>query len=145
MTTPHKVLVGLDESATAFRALNWAISRAARSKDELYALAVLDTRVVLLEARRGATPAPPGPGYAERLERLCEQAQLAAAGQGVQIRTEIKPSDDPAAAIVAYATEGAFDSIVLGHREKKGVEKVVLGSTALRVLEHTTKPVTIVR
>ena len=141
----HKVLVGLDESATAFRALNWAIARAARAKDDLTALAVLDTRVVLLEARRGAMPAAPGPGYAERLDHLVEQARLAAAGQGVALKGEIRPSDDPAGAIVAFARDGAFDAIVLGHREKKGVERMVLGSTALRVLELTATPVTIVR
>jgi nucleotide-binding universal stress UspA family protein len=140
----HRVLVGLDESATAFRALNWAVGRAVRAKDELVALAVLDTRVVMLEARRGAM-ATPGPGYAERLQRLLDQAKLAAAGQGVALRAEMQPSDDPAGAIVAFAKAGTFDLIVLGHREKKGVEKVVLGSTALRVLELTTTPVTIVR
>jgi nucleotide-binding universal stress UspA family protein len=140
----HRVLVGLDESATAFRALNWAVARASRAKDELVALAVMDTRVVMLEARRGAM-ATPGPGYAERLQGLLEQGKLAAAGQGVALKAEMQASDDPAGAIVAYARAGAFDEIVLGHREKKGVEKVVLGSTAHRVLELTTTPVTIVR
>lgn len=140
----HRVLVGLDESSTAFRALIWAVARAARAKDELVALAVLDTRVVMLEARRGAM-ATPGPGYAERLQRVLDQAKLAAAGQGVALRGELQPSDDPAGAIVAFGRAGTFDEIVLGHREKKGVEKVVLGSTALRVLELTTTPVTIVR
>lgn len=141
----HRVLVGLDESATSFRALTWAVARAARAKDELWALAILDTRVVMLEARRGAMPASPGPGYAERLQKLMEQAQLAGAGQGVAVKTEMKPSDDPAGAIVAFAKAGRFDEIVLGHREKTGVEKVVIGSTALRVLELTATPVTIVR
>jgi nucleotide-binding universal stress UspA family protein len=140
----HRVLVALDESSTAFRALNWAVGRAARAKDELVALAVMDTRVVMLEARRQAM-ATPGPGYAERLQALLEQGKLSAAGQGVALKTEMQPSDDPAGAIVAYARAGAFDEIVLGHREKKGVEKVVLGSTALRVLELTATPVTIVR
>ena len=140
----HKVLVAMDESATAFRALHWAVGRAARAKDDLVALAILDTRVVLLEARRGAM-ATPGPAYAERLQRLLDQAKLAAAGQGIALKTEMQPSDDPAAAIVAYARAGSFDEIALGHREKKGVEKVVLGSTALRVLELSTTPVTIVR
>jgi nucleotide-binding universal stress UspA family protein len=139
------VLVGLDESQTSFRALNWAVARAARAKDDLYALAVLDTRAVLLEARRGAMAPPPGPGYAERLSALMDQAKLAAAAQGVALKAEIHPSDDPAGAIVAFAKAHACDLIVLGHREKKGVEKVVLGSTALRVLELTTTPVTIVR
>jgi nucleotide-binding universal stress UspA family protein len=141
----HKVLVGLDESATASRALQWALARAARAKDELWALAVLDTRAVLLEARRGAMPAGPGPSYAERLQGLVEQAKGSAAGHGVVLHAEVRPSDDPAGALVAFAREGSFDEIVLGHREKKGVEKVVLGSTALRVLELTAMPVTIVR
>lgn len=141
----QKVLVALDESSTAFRSLQWALGRAARAKDEVWALSVLDTRVVLTEARRGATAHSAGPSYTDRLQRLLEQAQLSAAGGGVALRTEIRPSDDPAGAIVAFAKDGAFDEIVLGHREKKGVEKVVLGSTALRVLELTSIPVTVVR
>jgi nucleotide-binding universal stress UspA family protein len=141
----QKVLVALDESSTAFRALQWAVGRAARAKDELCVLSVLDTRAVLTEARRGATSSATAPSYSDRLERLQEQAQLSAAGSGVALRREVRASDDPAAAIVAFAKEGAFDEIVLGHREKKGVEKFVLGSTALKVLEITMLPVTIVR
>ena len=141
----HKVLVALDETGTAFRALQWALARAARAKDDVTVLSVMDTRVVLLEARGGARAAAQGPGYSERLGRLHEQAQLSAAGQGVAIHTEIRPSDDPAGAIVAFAREGSFNEIALGHREKRGVEKMVLGSTALRVLELTHIPVTIVR
>lgn len=141
----HKVLVALDESATAFRALKFALGRAASAKDEVWALSVLDTRRVLLDARGAARKDKDAAGYAERLQRVLDEAIHFAKGQGVTLKTDMRPSDDPAAAIVAFASASGFGEIVLGHREKKGVEKMVLGSTALRVLELTEIPVTIVR
>lgn len=141
----HKVLVALDESATAFRALKFALGRAAAAKDEVWALSVLDTRRVLVDARESARKDKEASGYAERLQRVLDEAKGFAGGLGVKLQTEMRPSDDPAALIVAFARSGSFGEIVLGHREKKGVERMVLGSTALRVLELTEIPVTIVR
>ena len=145
MTQHEKVLVALDESATAFRALQWAIARAARASDEVWALAVLDTRRVDLAVRAPTKGAAAQETYGARRTHILAQAEQSAAGNGVQPHTEMRPSNDPASAIVAYARAGDFRAIVLGHREKHGVEKVVLGSTALRVLELTHLPVTIVR
>ena len=141
---PHKVLVALDESAPAHRALQWALARAQRAHDEVWALSVLDTRKVMVAARVPARGADEVASYGERLQRLLEGAASTAASAGVSLHTALRPSNDPADAILTFAREGAFAEIVLGHRAKSGVERMVLGSTALRVLELSPVPVTIV-
>lgn len=140
-----KVLVAIDESPSAWRALEFAAKRAARAHDDITVLAVLDTRQVLLTARTNPRSTAGTEPYAERLTHLLERAVGAAGGQGLAVRTELRASHDPADEIVRFARDGSFDEIVLGHREKLGVEKIVLGSTALRVLELTRAAVTIVR
>jgi nucleotide-binding universal stress UspA family protein len=140
-----RVLVALDESASAYRALQFAVKRAARAHDEVVVLSVLDSRLVLLTARTNPRGSGTDETYGERIAGLLNRATLWAASQGVPVEGEIRPSADPAIAIVKYAREGHFDEIVLGHRERRGLEKVVIGSTALRVLELTPVPVTLVR
>ena len=140
----HKVLVALDESAPAARALQWALSRAQRAHDEVWALSVLDTRKVMVAVRVPARGANEVASYGERLQRLLEGASSTAAAAGVALHTAMRPSHDPAEAVVAFAREGGFALIVLGHRAKKGVERRILGSTALRVLELAAVPVIIV-
>ncbi len=142
---PHKVLVALDESAPAHRALEWALGRSQRAHDEVWVLSVLDTRKVTIAVRVPSRGSDEVASYGERLQRLLEGASLTAASAGVTLHTALRPSNDPAGAIVAFAREGAFAEIVIGHRAKKGVEAMVLGSTALRVLELAAVPVTIVR
>jgi nucleotide-binding universal stress UspA family protein len=145
MMKPFKVLVALDESAPAFRALQWAAKRAVRALDDIAVLSVLDTRVVLLEARSGAVHSQVQSTLGERLNHTQQQAAQFARGCGIEVQLVLRPSQDPAGEIVRFAREGGFDEIVIGHRDKRGVEKIVLGSTALRVLELADVPVTIVR
>ena len=140
-----RVLVALDGSATSFRALAFALRRAAVGHDDVTLLAVLDTRVVLLESRAGSAHGQQLTTVGERMSHVLEQGANVARGSGVEVQSVLRPSGDQAAEIVRYAREGGFDEIVLGHREKRGVEKMVLGSTALRVLELADVPVTIVR
>jgi nucleotide-binding universal stress UspA family protein len=140
-----KVLVAIDASATANRALHFALQRCLRSHDEITVLSVLDVRQVTLMVRTNPRAAAASPSQAEGLASLLQQAAGTAGGYGVGVHTQMAASPDPAAEIVRVARDGGFDEIVLGHREKKGLEKVVLGSTALRVLELTEIPVTIVR
>lgn len=140
-----KILVAIDGSATANRALHFAMARAVRAHDDITVLSVLDVRHVTLAVRTNARAGGASPTHAEAIASLLEQAAGTAAGYGVAVRTHMGASSDPAAEIVRFAKEGGFHEIVLGHREKKGLEKAVLGSTALRVLELTEVPVTIVR
>jgi universal stress protein A len=91
-----------------------------------------------------ATPADPlalRAGLAQRLgDRLtsADRASLCA-------RTALEVSDDPADAIVAYARENAIDLIVMGTHGRHGLERVLIGSVAERVVRTAPCPVLTVK
>lgn len=94
-----------------------------------------DASVILLHAtdRRDADPAA-----AARLEDLA--LPLGAAGVPVSIATE---EGDPAPVILEYAAGAAL--VVMGTHGGRGVERMMLGSVAERVLDRAPCPVATVR
>ena len=80
----------------------------------------------------------------EALDRF--QKQLNALN--IEIETTVLPapaSGSVGAALQAGAVEMDADLIVMGSHGRRGLEKLVLGSVAQRVLAHATQPVLIVR
>jgi nucleotide-binding universal stress UspA family protein len=144
MRPPDRILVALDESAAAWRALNFALRRAAHGRHEVTVLTVLDSRMATLAVRTGPGQMGAAASITGRLEGLFERARAVARLEGVAIATQMTASTDPAGEIVNVARAGSYDEVVVGHREKRGLERMVMGSTALRVLEELTVPVTIV-
>jgi nucleotide-binding universal stress UspA family protein len=54
-------------------------------------------------------------------------------------------SGDPANEIVAYAEETDVDHIVVGSHGRSGLSRVLLGSTAEKVVRRSPVPVTVVK
>ena len=71
-------------------------------------------------------------------------ADLAAAA-GVPLQVRLVENMQAARGIVQLADEAAVDLIVIGSHGRSGVEKLVLGSVAGKVLAHSTRPVLVVR
>lgn len=69
--------------------------------------------------------------------------QLEAAGLAVQ--TRIVESHTAWRGILETATAIGADLVVMGSHGRRGLEKLVLGSVAQRVLSHATLPVLVVR
>ena len=69
--------------------------------------------------------------------------QISAAG--VTVDTRVIESHTPWRGILETAAEIGADLIVMGSHGRKGLEKLVLGSVAQRVLSHATLPVMVVR
>jgi nucleotide-binding universal stress UspA family protein len=75
------------------------------------------------------------------LERAAERARA----EGVVIADRVVERAPPAhQAIVRHARLGAFDLIVMGTHARKGVARLVLGSTAEHVLREAPCPVLVV-
>jgi nucleotide-binding universal stress UspA family protein len=70
----------------------------------------------------------------EFLSRVLADAETAARGRGVELRTELVPGH-AAEAITHYAAAHGHDVIVVGHRGHF-MGDVLLGSTADRVAHH---------
>lgn len=136
-----RILVAIDGSAGAQKALDKAIELAKLTGAELRALAV--------EGRLPAYAATVGEVDEVKREKdafFTELARLAvehAENEGLQIGVDVLPGH-AAEIIVRYAKECDADLVVVGHKGHF-LEDYLLGSTADRVAHHAHCPVMIVK
>jgi nucleotide-binding universal stress UspA family protein len=138
-----RVLVPTDGSELSRRALEYAIENHA------------DAAIVALHV----IPVPGGywaayghtedeiPGYhraREYAEEITGDASEIAAERDHPIDTEITVGK-PAHEIVTRAVDGGFDAIVLGSHGRDGVQRLLLGSVAEKVVRRSPIPVVVVR
>ncbi|MFO1311501.1 MAG: universal stress protein [Burkholderiales bacterium] len=133
-----KILLGYDGSASAERALDFAVETAHKYGAELHVLAV---------AR------PPDLGTEIEVEPVIEReikhyesvlAGTAAKLSGIAARSEVAVGH-PAEQILRYAETRGIDHIVVGNRGRTLFERLLLGSIARQVVAHAPCNVTIVR
>ena len=77
-------------------------------------------------------------------QTVLDEAIEFAAAQGLTASGELRYGR-PAKVITAFAEEGAFDTLCVGHRGRSDRAIRFLGSVAREVAEHATVPVTVVR
>jgi nucleotide-binding universal stress UspA family protein len=142
--TPYRfdnVLVAIDGSEGADRALDCALSLVSRLGGRLTALAV-----------EGKLPAyAASVGEVEEVKRekdgffgnLLDEAKRQAQERGVDLSTDLVPGH-AAEVIARYAKTHGHDLIVIGHRGHF-LGDYLLGSTADRVTHHAQCPVMVVR
>lgn len=136
-----RIVVGVDGSAHAARALRYAIE-AARRREDAVVEAVHSYHAVVytpgMELGYGVQP-PVSKLEAEAMERLLHA--LEGAPTDVPIDPIVVP-DSPAHALVETA-QGA-DLLVVGTRGHGGFRGLLLGSTSLHVVTHAPCPVVVV-
>ena len=136
----HRVVVGVDGSEPARRALLWAADEARRRHATLEIVHCWHPRIGL----------PLGPAVSATHRASLEAAAhavVAAASQAVEGRlphTESILVDAPAAATLLGASAGA-DLVVVGTRGHGGFPGLLLGSVSTQVLHHAECPAVIVR
>lgn len=81
---------------------------------------------------------------AENATRILGAAREEAGKRGVACET-LHVTDFPADAIITTAKDKACDLIVMSSHGRRGIARVLLGSTAVQVLTHSTTPVLICR
>lgn len=139
----QRVLVPVDFSAPAAKALEYARAFAAQFQARLLLLHVVELSYVgtgLGEMEAPLLEAELRQNAAQQLERL-----LAGLGtDGAALRTELRLGR-PWQEICAAAKEQQVDLIVLGTHGYTGLKHVVLGSTAERVVRYAPCPVLVVR
>ncbi len=81
----------------------------------------------------------------KRAQALLADASAKAASRGVACVTVHKADVDPYQAILSVAQESGCDLIVLGSHGRRGLERLLLGSEAIKVLTHSKVPVLIWR
>jgi nucleotide-binding universal stress UspA family protein len=136
------VLVAVDDSAHAARALDEAIdlARAQRSRLTIIAVASRPAWRYMAGPYAGMMPTQ------EDVDAAAERTIAAArerAGDDLPVTT-IVGHGSPGEAILARAREGNHDLVVLGSRGRGATASALLGSVSHQVLHHGRVPVLIV-
>jgi nucleotide-binding universal stress UspA family protein len=138
----ERLVVGVDGSPSAAKALAWAVDEAARRSATLEVVAVL---------KPYDAPGPFGggfmqlasPGSTSRFRQVAEQ-QVAHAVASIGADMTVVPSvleGHPAQILVEHAAE---DVLVVGRRGREGFPGMKLGSIGRQVLHHAIGPVVVV-
>jgi nucleotide-binding universal stress UspA family protein len=135
-----RVLVGVDGSAHARRALDWAIVLADASGAEVVAVHAVG---LLVHPKDGGAPVA-GHSHLDQLRHELESdwcSPLIESGIPHRFFLLEGPADE---VLLGVADREAADIIVVGRRGAGGFAELLLGSTSLRVTEQADRPVLVV-
>jgi nucleotide-binding universal stress UspA family protein len=139
----RKILVPLDGSELAEKALRYARTPAARIGAEVILLHVCGPEECHCEAEK-CTAQPMHRVYVEHTAQMFRNSLEAVAADKIEIGWEILVGD-PAAQIVSYAREQNADRIIMASHGRSGIGRWVIGSVADKVARESPVPVVIIR
>lgn len=149
---PSKILVPIDGSSNAKRALDAAIIFAKTYDAELTILNVIPSPGILVEAPTDLGLPPTGIGqYYEHQERnatcfLDESIRICKINGLKKVKEEIsRASKSVVEEIIELSTKRKIDLIVIGTRGLGGFRKMLLGSVSSGVVNHADCNVLVVR
>lgn len=145
MTQNRNLVVALDGSAPAFKALDEARSLAKAMGRELSALYVFPHH-------RGVSATPSGldeQTSKQNLERMKESESQQIFGEaesrlGTKFAHKYLLSGDPAEEIIAFTEENPGTHLVLGRRGLSKIKSLLMGSVSSKVAQHAHGLVTVV-
>jgi nucleotide-binding universal stress UspA family protein len=135
-----KLLVAIDDSAFAVKALDQAIRLAKLETSELVLLHVVPQLGAIDEMSPGITARLKAAG-----DRLLQETAEKVKSAGIKAKTVQEQGISPADNIINFAAGNSVDIVVMGHRGKSNLEKFLLGSVALRVVSHAPCSVMVVK
>jgi nucleotide-binding universal stress UspA family protein len=141
-----RVVVGVDDSAQAFAALQWALAEAALRHASVEVVHTWTPPMSALPF--GGTLSVPLDEVAvdatarQHVEEMVGVALGASPDPTVPVQVTILPGT-PALALVEVAADA--DLLVVGSHGRTGLSRLVLGSVAMAVVQHSPCPVVVVR
>ena len=144
-----KMLVAIDGSETATKALDYALNLAEMCEAEVQILSVVPSVESIMPRFIRTAPRKSYTMFIEEVENrmktiLTEALEVAKRKSIKKIATRLLKGH-PADKIVKTAQEEGFDLIVLGSRGLSGIEEWVLGSVSDRVADRAACSVLIVK
>jgi len=142
-----KILVAVDDSATAMRGLDEAIKLAKAGGSQLCVLHVIEPMAVSLYPEAAAYAEDMFDALRDAGKLVLERAQARARKKGVEARSALIDNRGYPVAelIVTYANKWRADVIVLGTHGRRGFSHLLMGSDAESVVRSATMPVLLVR
>jgi nucleotide-binding universal stress UspA family protein len=136
-----KVLVATDGSEHAMKAVARALEIAEKQGAQVTIMSVA------YYERRDFDEMPPF--VSDKLEAeargALNKAKAVFDAKGIQVETVLATGLVPANLIIRKAQDGKFDRIIMGSTGMNALERVMMGSTAAKVVAHAPCEVTIVR
>jgi len=141
------ILVPIDGSPTAQRALEEAAKLAKLSRGRLTLLHVVDTTAHVYGPDAAGLLVQVQPAMLKAGQQLLEQAKRELGETELDIQARVRESGGARVsdAIVEFAQEDGSDLIVLGTHGRRGIERVMMGSDAEQVARIAPVPVLLVR
>jgi nucleotide-binding universal stress UspA family protein len=136
--TFERILCPVDFSETSVHAIEHAVAIANWSHARLSVLHAYPPIFVPVPGLPAPASRPGGDELARARERACALARAAGATGDVEVRVEV---GHPAAAILDSAASLEADLVVIGTHGATGIEHLILGSVAERVLRKASCPV----
>ncbi len=140
----RNILVPTDFSAPSEKALRLAIDFARVFGARVVVLHALDSRILSLAPGAIATPSRFWESVRKAAEHQLEKAREEIVSEGVEGDVSLVQLE-PTTAIVETAAKMPADLIVMGTSGASGIEHVLLGSTAERVIRTAPCPVITVK
>ena len=144
-----KVLVAVDGSACADRALDLALDIAEKFSASVVVLNVLQIPVYGDQADPLAV-SPSMSGIIRDIRKTHQNLLAKAVQRAMGVKPSVKVSSElregsPPAQIVDVAVKGGFDLLVLGHSGEGRLQELLMGGTSERVAHLARCPVLIVK
>ena len=130
-----KILSALDNSDYAFKALRKAVDMAKNENAELTIFSVY-LEGLSLEFREVLS---------QQAEDIVAQGKSIAEKADVSAKTVVESGYSPADNIVRYAEHNNIDLIVLGHKSRNGLARLLVGSVAVKVVTYAPCSVLVMR
>lgn len=146
-----RIVVGIDGSELANKALHHALALAKSNGARLFAVTSTELSVVIapgadfMAIDTGTIVAELEEAKSRSAEATLAEAAALAAAQGVTLETIHVATSTAADAIVSTAEKQGANLIVMGSHGRRGLGRLLLGSQAAEVLARSTIPVLVVK
>jgi len=130
-----KILCPTDFSEASFEALKYAISLARSTQSKLILMYVVNQKMLSegLSLARVSAPEALGKEIADEARRRLKMLVPVEERKGLDWETDIR-SGNPAQEVIRYAKENNIDMIVIGTAGHSGIDRMMFGSTAEKVV-----------
>jgi nucleotide-binding universal stress UspA family protein len=139
-----RILVGVDGSKESREAANFAAELAQATKSELVLASVVFIPVGLGAPELLAQVDRWEKDEQANSEKTVKEIAASISRPGVRVET-LTPKGSPAEKLADLAQSGDVELVVVGHRGRGAIKRLLLGSVADRLVQICPKPVLIVR
>jgi len=135
-----KVLIPIDGSEHSRKALQRGLEMAEKQGAQVTVMTVAPAAGTILDEMRNIQDK-----LNEEYRNWLEEAKAMFAAKGIKVETVFEIGLVPGNNIIRLAEEEKFDRIIMGATGMSGLARILMGSTASKVVAHAPCEVTLVR